>query len=124
MKVDLVLLGYFLTQKHFSYKITYFDFTKKSEVIEIGHSHSTQIILADRPTIKLPVCALIAMMFCGILGVGGILVMGLGIIISGVFILRVKPNARFVAAWIAFTAVIYALGKITQLLSDTIYSPS
>lgn len=44
-------------------------------------------------------------------GVGGILVMGLGIIISGVFILRVKPNARFVAAWIAFTAVIYALGN-------------
>lgn len=43
-------------------------------------------------------------------GVGGILVMGLGIIISGIFILRVKPNARFVAAWIAFTAVIYALG--------------
>ncbi|XP_018573157.1 solute carrier organic anion transporter family member 3A1 [Anoplophora glabripennis] len=43
-------------------------------------------------------------------GVGGILVMGLGIIISGVFILRVKPNARFVAAWIAFTAVIYAVG--------------
>jgi hypothetical protein len=44
-------------------------------------------------------------------GVGGILVMGLGIIISGVFILRVKPNARFVAAWIAFTAVVYAIGK-------------
>ncbi|KAG5895478.1 hypothetical protein JTB14_011176 [Gonioctena quinquepunctata] len=43
-------------------------------------------------------------------GVGGILVMGVGIIISGVFILRVKPNARFVAAWIAFTAVIYAMG--------------
>lgn len=43
-------------------------------------------------------------------GVGGILVMGLGIIISGIFILRVKPNARFVAAWIAFTAVVYALG--------------
>lgn len=38
--------------------------------------------------------------------------MGLGIIISGVFILRVKPNARFVAAWIAFTAVIYAVGKL------------
>lgn len=37
--------------------------------------------------------------------------MGLGIIISGVFILRVKPNARFVAAWIAFTAVVYAIGK-------------
>lgn len=44
-------------------------------------------------------------------GVGGILVMGLGIIISGVFILRVKPNARFVAAWIAFTAVVYAIGE-------------
>ncbi|XP_043521603.1 solute carrier organic anion transporter family member 74D isoform X2 [Frieseomelitta varia] len=43
-------------------------------------------------------------------GVGGILVMGLGIIISGVFILRIKPNARFVAAWIAFTAVVYAVG--------------
>ncbi|XP_022914735.2 solute carrier organic anion transporter family member 74D [Onthophagus taurus] len=43
-------------------------------------------------------------------GVGGILVMGLGIIISGIFILRVKPNARFVAGWIAFTAVVYALG--------------
>ncbi|KAK9306564.1 hypothetical protein QLX08_002761 [Tetragonisca angustula] len=43
-------------------------------------------------------------------GVGGILVMGLGIIISGVFILRIKPNARFVAAWIAFTAVVYAIG--------------
>lgn len=43
-------------------------------------------------------------------GVGGILVMGIGIVISGVFILRVKPNARFVAGWIACTAAIYALG--------------
>ncbi|CAG2054962.1 unnamed protein product [Timema podura] len=48
-------------------------------------------------------------------GVGGILVMGLGIIISGVFILRVKPNARFVAAWIAFTAVVYAIVQNTNL---------
>lgn len=47
--------------------------------------------------------------FC-LVGVGGILVMGLGIILSGVFILRVKPNARFVAGWIALTAVLYALG--------------
>ena len=56
-------------------------------------------------------------------GVGGILVMGLGIIISGVFILRVKPNARFVAAWIAFTAVVYAIGvEITQaLLFEFVY---
>ncbi|XP_044741368.1 solute carrier organic anion transporter family member 74D [Chrysoperla carnea] len=43
-------------------------------------------------------------------GVGGILVMGVGIVISGFYILRRKPNARFVAAWIAFTAVTYAIG--------------
>ncbi|XP_011496966.1 PREDICTED: solute carrier organic anion transporter family member 3A1 isoform X2 [Ceratosolen solmsi marchali] len=43
-------------------------------------------------------------------GVGGILVMGLGIILSGFFILKAKPNARFVAAWIAFTAIAYAIG--------------
>ncbi|XP_060516016.1 solute carrier organic anion transporter family member 74D isoform X2 [Cylas formicarius] len=43
-------------------------------------------------------------------GVGGILVMGVGIILSGIFILRVKPNARFVAGWIAFTAIVYSLG--------------
>ncbi|XP_074110780.1 organic anion transporting polypeptide 74D [Cotesia typhae] len=48
-------------------------------------------------------------------GVGGILVMGLGIIISGVFILRIKPNARFVAGWIAFTAVVYAVGMGTLI---------
>lgn len=36
--------------------------------------------------------------------------MGLGIILSGVFILKVKPNARFVAGWIAFTAIAYAVG--------------
>lgn len=52
-----------------------------------------------------------------ITGVGGILVMGLGIIISGVFILRVKPNARFVAAWIAFTAVVYAIGMFYLIKS-------
>lgn len=45
-------------------------------------------------------------------GVGGILVMGLGIIISGVFILKVKPNARFVAGWIAITAVLYSIGTL------------
>ncbi|CAH0381152.1 unnamed protein product [Bemisia tabaci] len=45
-------------------------------------------------------------------GIGGILVMGIGIIISGVFILRVKPNARFVAGWIALAAAIYACGMV------------
>lgn len=44
------------------------------------------------------------------IGVGGILVMGVGIVISGVFILKVTPNARFVAGWIAFTAIVYAIG--------------
>lgn len=44
-------------------------------------------------------------------GVGGILVMGVGIILSGVWILRMKPTARFVAGWIAFTAAAYALGQ-------------
>lgn len=43
-------------------------------------------------------------------GIGGILVMGVGIIISGIFILRFKPNARFVAAWLAGTALLYSLG--------------
>ncbi|XP_050538566.1 solute carrier organic anion transporter family member 74D [Daktulosphaira vitifoliae] len=43
-------------------------------------------------------------------GIYGIMVMGIGIIISGVFILKKNPNARAVAAWIAFTAVAYAIG--------------
>lgn len=38
--------------------------------------------------------------------------MGLGIIISGVFILKVKPNARFVAGWIACAAGLYAMGNL------------
>lgn len=44
-------------------------------------------------------------------GIGGILVMGVGIVISGVVILKCSPTARSVAAWIAFTAVVYAAGK-------------
>ncbi|XP_059612896.1 solute carrier organic anion transporter family member 74D [Phlebotomus argentipes] len=43
-------------------------------------------------------------------GVGGILVMGVGIVISGVVILKFSPTARSVAAWIAFTAMVYACG--------------
>lgn len=39
------------------------------------------------------------------------MVMGIGIIISGIFILKKNPNARAVAAWIAFTALAYAIGK-------------
>ncbi|KAL4084592.1 hypothetical protein QTP88_027526 [Uroleucon formosanum] len=43
-------------------------------------------------------------------GIYGIMVMGIGIIISGIFILKKNPNARAVAAWIAFTALAYAIG--------------
>lgn len=43
-------------------------------------------------------------------GIGGILVMGIGIVISGVVILKTNPTARSVAAWIAFTAIVYACG--------------
>lgn len=46
-------------------------------------------------------------------GIGGILVMGIGIVISGVVILKFSPTARSVAAWIAFTAVVYS-GKIDR----------
>lgn len=44
-------------------------------------------------------------------GLGGILVMGIGIVISGVVILKFSPTARSVAAWIAFTAIVYSAGK-------------
>ncbi|VVC45455.1 Organic anion transporter polypeptide OATP,Kazal domain,Major facilitator superfamily domain [Cinara cedri] len=43
-------------------------------------------------------------------GIYGIMVMGIGIIISGVYILKKNPNARAVAAWIAFTALAYSIG--------------
>ncbi|XP_055844651.1 solute carrier organic anion transporter family member 74D [Episyrphus balteatus] len=43
---------------------------------------------------------------------GGILVMGIGIFISGIVILKLKPTAKSVAAWIAFTAFVYACGMV------------
>lgn len=43
-------------------------------------------------------------------GLGGILLMGVGIVISGVVILKFSPTARSVAAYIAFTAVVYSAG--------------
>lgn len=43
-------------------------------------------------------------------GIGGILVMGIGIFFSGVFIRLKKPSPKFVAAWIALTALLYAIG--------------
>ena len=43
-------------------------------------------------------------------GIGGILVMGFGIFFSGVYIRLMKPSPKFVAAWIALTALLYAIG--------------
>lgn len=40
----------------------------------------------------------------------GILVMGVGIVISGFVILKCSPTARSVAGWIAVTAFVYASG--------------
>lgn len=50
-------------------------------------------------------------------GIGGISVMGIGIAISGIVILKITPSARSVAAWIAFTALIYSAGMalLTQI---------
>ncbi|XP_049873359.1 solute carrier organic anion transporter family member 74D-like isoform X2 [Pectinophora gossypiella] len=45
-------------------------------------------------------------------GLGGILVMGLGIITSGVVIVKLVPTARQVAAWTAATAAIYSAGMV------------
>lgn len=45
-------------------------------------------------------------------GVAGILVMGFGIFASGVFMRTFKPKARLVAAWIAVTALLYAIGML------------
>lgn len=46
-----------------------------------------------------------------ITGLGGILVMGIGIVVSGFVLLKFSPTARSVAAWIAFTALMYSLGE-------------
>ncbi|XP_028165656.1 solute carrier organic anion transporter family member 5A1-like isoform X1 [Ostrinia furnacalis] len=45
-------------------------------------------------------------------GTAGILVMGMGIVTSGVIILRTVPTARTVAAWTAGTAAIYSIGMV------------
>jgi hypothetical protein len=45
-------------------------------------------------------------------GIAGILVMGVGIFASGLFIRRKEPNPRFVAGWVALSALVYAGGMI------------
>lgn len=47
-----------------------------------------------------------------ITGFAGILVMGIGIFASGTFMRKYKPNARFVAKWIAFSALAYSIGMV------------
>lgn len=45
-----------------------------------------------------------------IAGLAGILVMGVGVFTSGIFMRKFNPSARFVAGWIAFAAFAYVLG--------------
>lgn len=49
-------------------------------------------------------------------GIAGILVMGIGIFASGTFMRKYKPNARFVARWIALSALLYAIGMIILMM--------
>lgn len=55
-----------------------------------------------------------------ITGMGGILVMGIGIVASAFILLKFSPTARSVAAWIAFTALMYSLGMIENEYSLSI----
>lgn len=45
-------------------------------------------------------------------GIAGILVMGVGIFASGIFMRKYKPSPRFVALWIALAALLYAFGMV------------
>ncbi|XP_074603030.1 solute carrier organic anion transporter family member 74D-like [Brevipalpus obovatus] len=47
-----------------------------------------------------------------ITGVAGIMIMGAGIFSSSFFMGKFKPSPRFVALWIAFTALIYCIGMV------------
>ncbi|UYV61532.1 hypothetical protein LAZ67_1005188 [Cordylochernes scorpioides] len=50
-----------------------------------------------------------------IAGLAGILVMGIGIFGSGLYLRKRKPDARFVARWIAVTTFIYAAGMLVLM---------
>ena len=45
-------------------------------------------------------------------GLAGILVMGVGIFSSAIFMRKFKPSVRFVAGWIAATALLYTIGMV------------
>ncbi|XP_054713238.1 solute carrier organic anion transporter family member 74D-like [Uloborus diversus] len=49
-------------------------------------------------------------------GIAGILVMGVGIFASGTFMRKFKPSARFVARWIAISALLYAIGMMILMI--------
>lgn len=49
-------------------------------------------------------------------GIAGILVMGIGIFASGTYMRKYKPNARFVARWIAMCALLYAIGMLILMM--------
>lgn len=48
-------------------------------------------------------------------GTAGILVMGIGIFSSGIFIRRKEPSARAIAVWVAFSAGVYAAGMVALM---------
>lgn len=49
-------------------------------------------------------------------GIAGILVMGIGIFASGSYMRKFKPNAQFVARWIAASAALYAIGMLILMI--------
>lgn len=51
-----------------------------------------------------------------IAGLAGILVMGIGIFASGWYMRVYRPNARFVARWIAASAALYAIGMLILMI--------
>ncbi|KAA0183665.1 hypothetical protein HAZT_HAZT010260 [Hyalella azteca] len=49
------------------------------------------------------------------IGTGGILLMGVGILISGIYIRHRRPSARAITAWIAVTALLYSVGMVVLM---------
>lgn len=49
-------------------------------------------------------------------GMAGIFVMGIGIFSSGIFMRKYKPNAQFVAKWIALASILYSIGMVILMM--------
>lgn len=56
-------------------------------------------------------------------GLAGILVMGFGVFTSGTIMRKFNPSARFVAAWIAVSALIYVLGMTSLMFVGCANTP-